>query len=115
MTTVVSRVRDDLTGAVAGQGGDGSLTLIGLLPRLLRPRGFHLYSARSVASRIKGGHAAALLRASHADRGGLGAAVDVLVLLGKQGGARPAARPLQEQPRLFTHKKAKSSVTIHGE
>lgn len=71
--------RDDLTVAVAGQGGDGSLTLIGLLTRILTPRGFHLYSARNVASRIKGGHAAAILRASLADRGGLGDGVDLLV------------------------------------
>ncbi len=79
MTAVGSRVRDDLTVAVAGQGGDGSLTLIGLLTRILSPRGFHLYSARAVASRIKGGHAAARLRASLADRGGLGDHVDLLV------------------------------------
>ncbi|MBI5157977.1 MAG: 2-oxoacid:acceptor oxidoreductase subunit alpha [Acidimicrobiia bacterium] len=79
MTAVVPRLRDDLTVAVAGQGGDGSLTLIGLLTRILSPRGFHLYSARNVASRIKGGHAAARLRASLADRGGLGDHVDLLV------------------------------------
>ena len=79
MTVTATRVRDDLTVAVAGQGGDGSLTLIGLLTRILSARGFHLYSARSVASRIKGGHAAALLRGSLTDRGGLGDAVDLLV------------------------------------
>ena len=90
--TVTSSVRDDLTVAVAGQGGDGSLTLIGLLTRILRPRGFHLYSARSVASRIKGGHAAAVLRASQVDRGCLAGTVDVLVAFDEEAIARIGPR-----------------------
>ena len=61
MTTVTSTV-SDLNAMVAGQGGDGSLTVITLLGNLLGRRGFHLYTAREVASRIKGGHAAALGR-----------------------------------------------------
>lgn len=77
--TAPARLVDDLTVAVSGQGGDGSLTVVTLLGRILTARGFHLYSAREVASRIKGGHAAAVLRASHAPRGGLGDAIDVLV------------------------------------
>jgi 2-oxoglutarate ferredoxin oxidoreductase subunit alpha len=77
--TITTRTLSDVTVAVAGQGGDGSLTVITLLGRILTQRGFHLYSAREVASRIKGGHAAAVLRASHVARGGLGDAIDVLV------------------------------------
>lgn len=69
----------DLTVAVSGQGGDGSLTVVTLLGRMLTARGFHLYSAREVASRIKGGHAAAVMRASLAPRRGLGDGIDVLV------------------------------------
>jgi 2-oxoglutarate ferredoxin oxidoreductase subunit alpha len=88
VTAPATTRRDDLTVAVAGQGGDGSLTLIGLLSRILRRRGFHLYSARRVASRIKGGHAAAVLRGSHADRGGLGDAVDLLVAFDDEAIAR---------------------------
>lgn len=79
MTTLARRTFDDLTVAVSGQGGDGSLTVITLLSRILTRRGFHLYSAREVASRIKGGHAAAVLRASHRRRGGLGDQIDLLV------------------------------------
>lgn len=79
MTVTRSRLRDDITVAVSGQGGDGSLTVATLLGRILGDRGFHMYSARHVASRIKGGHAAAVLRGSVADRGGLGDAIDLLV------------------------------------
>lgn len=87
MTATVP-VRDDITVAVSGQGGDGSLTVITLLARILAARGFHMYSARSVASRIKGGHAAATVRGSVADRGGPGDAVDVLVAFDDEAVAR---------------------------
>ena len=69
----------DLNVMVAGQGGDGSLTVVSLLGLLLARRGFHLYSSRNVASRVKGGHAAALLRGSTVPRGGIGDDLDVLV------------------------------------
>lgn len=59
---------EDLSVMVAGQGGDGSLTLVSLLGDLLGRRGLELYQARNVASRIKGGHAAGYLRASVAAR-----------------------------------------------
>ncbi|HLA67261.1 MAG TPA: 2-oxoacid:acceptor oxidoreductase subunit alpha [Acidimicrobiia bacterium] len=79
MTVTTASTLDDVTVAVSGQGGDGSLTVITLLGRILSARGFHLYSARNVASRIKGGHAAAMVRGSHAYRGGLDGSVDLLV------------------------------------
>lgn len=69
----------DLDVMVAGQGGDGSLTVANLLGILLGRRGFHLYTAREVASRIKGGHAAAVLRGSLTPRGSLGDQLDLLV------------------------------------
>ena len=50
-------VIDDLNVMVAGQGGDGSLTLITLLSDVLGLRGFELYLSRNVASRVKGGTA----------------------------------------------------------
>ncbi|MFP6743290.1 MAG: 2-oxoacid:acceptor oxidoreductase subunit alpha [Alphaproteobacteria bacterium] len=73
------RVLSDINVKVAGQGGDGSLTIITLLTQVLSRRGFHLYSARDVASRIKGGHAAATLRGSTVARGGMGDHIDLLV------------------------------------
>ncbi len=69
----------DLNILVAGQGGDGSLTVINLLSHVLAHRGLHLFSSRDVASRIKGGHAAAMLRASVEKRGGIGDQLEVLV------------------------------------
>jgi len=69
----------DINVKVAGQGGDGSLTTISLLGNALARRGFHLYSTRNVASRIRGGHAAALLRGSIEPRTGMGDNIDVLV------------------------------------
>lgn len=73
------KVREDLTVMVAGQGGDGSLTIIALLSRALLQRGYHIYRTSNIASRIKGGHAAAFMRASVAPRRCLGDRIDLLV------------------------------------
>ncbi|QBI19924.1 2-oxoacid:acceptor oxidoreductase subunit alpha [Egibacter rhizosphaerae] len=78
-STATARQVDDLTVMVAGQGGDGSLNLVNLLADLFGRRGLHLYQARNVESRIKGGHAAAFLRASTADRRCLGDHFDLLI------------------------------------
>ena len=90
MTNVSAR--SDMTMMVAGQGGDGSLTLINLLGDLFAQRGFHLYQSRNVASRIKGGHAAAFLRASMVQRGGLGDSLDLLVAFDQEAIDRAAGR-----------------------
>ena len=58
---------DDLNLVISGQGGDGSLTVATLLAELLTHRGLSVYTERDVLSRIKGGYAAALLRASRED------------------------------------------------
>jgi len=70
---------DDVNVMVAGQGGDGSLTIITLLGNLLGARGFHLYTSRNVASRIKGAHAAGMLRGSVVPRGCIGDHLDILI------------------------------------
>lgn len=69
----------DINVMVAGRGGDGSLTIITLLSKLLSQRGFHMCTTRDVASRIKGGHAAAMLRGSLQPRWNLGDHLDVVV------------------------------------
>jgi len=74
-----NQVREDLTFMVAGQGGDGSLTIIALLSRALLRRGYHIYRTSNIASRIKGGHAAACIRASRQPRHCLGDRIDFLV------------------------------------
>jgi len=74
-----SEARDDLTVMVAGQGGDGSLTIIALLSRALLQRGYYIYRTSNIASRIKGGHAAALMRASIKPRSNLGDHIDILI------------------------------------
>ena len=74
-----AEVRDDLTMMVAGQGGDGSLTIIALLSKALLHRGYHIYRTSDIASRIKGGHAAAYIRASTVPRSNLGDHIDILI------------------------------------
>ena len=74
-----AEVRDDMTVMVAGQGGDGSLTIIALLSKALLHRGYHIYRTSDIASRIKGGHAAALMRASIVPRSTLGDHIDILI------------------------------------
>jgi 2-oxoglutarate ferredoxin oxidoreductase subunit alpha len=87
--TVDARIRvADLNVMVAGQGGDGSLTVATLLGVVLGRRGYHMYTARNVASRIKGGHAAALMRGSTRPRGCMGDHLDVLVAFDDEAVAR---------------------------
>ena len=74
-----AEVCDDLTVMVAGQGGDGSLTIIALLSKALLHRGYNIYRTSDIASRIKGGHAAALMRASIVPRSTLGDHIDILI------------------------------------
>jgi 2-oxoglutarate ferredoxin oxidoreductase subunit alpha len=76
---VAARLVTDFNVIVSGQGGDGSVTLVTLIGDLLRRGGFHLFEARDVSSRVKGGVAAACLRASTVERGGLGDRFDLLV------------------------------------
>jgi 2-oxoglutarate ferredoxin oxidoreductase subunit alpha len=76
---VLKETVSDINVMVAGRGGDGSLTIVTLLSQLLSQRGFHMCSTRNVASRIKGGHAAAMLRGSLVPRWGLGDHFDILV------------------------------------
>lgn len=71
--------REDMTIMVAGQGGDGSLTIIALLSAALLGRGYHVYRTSNIASRIKGGHAAAFLRASRRPRTHLGDRINLLI------------------------------------
>jgi len=67
MTTTEKHL-DDVNVFVSGQGGDGSLTVSTLLSGLLRQRGYNMFTERDVLSRIKGGVAAAGLRASKESR-----------------------------------------------
>ena len=77
--SLTTRAREDVTVMVAGQGGDGSLTVIAFLARALSQRGLYLFRTSNIASRIKGGHAAAVLRGSALRRGCLGDKLDILV------------------------------------
>ena len=58
----VKPVLEDLNVIVAGQGGDGSLTVVNVLADVLRGGGLRVYTERDVLSRIKGGITAATLR-----------------------------------------------------
>jgi 2-oxoglutarate ferredoxin oxidoreductase subunit alpha len=82
------RLIGDLNVMVSGQGGDGSVTLVSLLGDLLRKHGYRLFEARNVGSRVKGGSAAACLRASTVPRGGLGDRFDLLVAFDREAVAQ---------------------------
>ena len=79
MTVETRRSITDLNVMVAGQGGDGSLTVVKLLGILLARRGLHMYIARNIPSRTRGGHSAALLRGSIVPRQCVGDRIDLLV------------------------------------
>ena len=70
---------EDLNVIAAGQGGDGSLTVVNVLADVLRSNGMRVYTERDVLSRIKGGITAATLRAFAGDRLCIGSHIDLLV------------------------------------
>lgn len=80
----MTRAVEDLSVVVAGQGGDGSVTLVSLLGRAAAGRGYHVYEAREVGSRVKGGPAVASLRVSTLARRGVGDSTDLLVAFDPQ-------------------------------
>lgn len=72
-------LRDDIALMIGGQGGDGTLTVVNLLGRVFRDIGLNIYDARNVLSRIRGGHADGVIRASTRDIFSIGDNIDVLV------------------------------------
>jgi 2-oxoglutarate/2-oxoacid ferredoxin oxidoreductase subunit alpha len=77
-------VLEDVNVIVAGQGGDGSLTVITMLAEMLRMNGLNVYTERDVLSRIRGGHAAATMRAFTGDRYCIGSNINLLVALDEE-------------------------------
>ena len=75
----VKPVLEDLNVIVAGQGGDGSLTVVNVLADVLRGGGLRVYTERDVLSRIKGGITAATLRAYNGERLCISSHIDLLV------------------------------------
>jgi 2-oxoglutarate ferredoxin oxidoreductase subunit alpha len=86
MTTTVeeqrpfeAELRQDLCIMIGGQGGDGTLTVVNLLGSCFRNMGLNIYDARNVLSRIRGGHADGVIRASTKPIYSTGDQIDVLV------------------------------------
>jgi len=77
-------VLDDVSVIVAGQGGDGSLTVITMLADLFRNSGLNVYTERDVLSRIRGGHAAATMRAFTGEKYCIGSKITLLLALDEE-------------------------------
>ena len=72
-------LKDDICLMIGGQGGDGTLTVVNLLGKVFRDQGLNIYDARNVLSRIRGGHADGVIRASTEPIFSIGNQVDILV------------------------------------
>ena len=72
-------LKQDICIMIGGQGGDGTLTVVNLLGSCFRNIGLNVYDARNVLSRIRGGHADGVIRASTGQVLSTGDQVDVLV------------------------------------
>ena len=96
-----ARHLDDLNMICSGQGGDGSLTVTTILADLLRRNGLHVYTERDVLSRIKGGYAAASLRASAPERHAMGDRLEVVVAFEEEGIRRAVPRMAQDAVVVF--------------
>ncbi len=77
-------ILEDINVIVAGQGGDGSLTVVTLLAELMRNYGLNVYTERDVLSRIRGGHTSATLRAFSGQRYCIGSNINLLVALDEE-------------------------------
>jgi 2-oxoglutarate/2-oxoacid ferredoxin oxidoreductase subunit alpha len=73
------KLRNEICIMIGGQGGDGTLTVVNLLGRIFRNIGLNVYDARNVLSRIRGGHADGVIRASCNEIYSTGDQIDVLV------------------------------------
>jgi 2-oxoglutarate ferredoxin oxidoreductase subunit alpha len=71
--------KEDICIMIGGQGGDGTLTVVSLLGSSFRNIGMDVYEARNVLSRIRGGHADGVIRASINPIFSTGNKVDLLV------------------------------------
>jgi 2-oxoglutarate ferredoxin oxidoreductase subunit alpha len=74
-----AELKNDLSIMIGGQGGDGTLTVVNLLGSTFRNIGFGIYDARNVLSRIRGGHADGVIRASTKPIYSIGDQIDILV------------------------------------
>ncbi len=92
MNAAVKPTLKDLNVIVAGQGGDGSLTVVNVLADVLRTGGMRVYTERDVLSRIKGGITAATLRAYAGERLCIGSHIDLLVAFDVAAVAKHAYR-----------------------
>ncbi|MHB2037319.1 MAG: 2-oxoacid:acceptor oxidoreductase family protein, partial [Nitrososphaerales archaeon] len=72
-------VKDGICIMIGGQGGDGTLTAVSLLGNAFRNLGLNIYDSRNVLSRIRGGHADGVIRASVREIYSIGDQVDILV------------------------------------
>lgn len=71
--------KEDIAVMIGGQGGDGTITVVSLLGFVFRNLGLNIYDARNVLSRIRGGHADGVIRASTSEVYSIGDQVDVLI------------------------------------
>jgi len=74
----------DVSVMIGGQGGDGTLTVSDLLGRYFRTQGLHIYTSRTVLSRIRGGHADASVRASQEPVAAVKSNVDLILAFDKE-------------------------------
>lgn len=79
VATRTTQVLEDVNVMVGGQGGDGTLTVVALLGRVFRSMGLNVYDSRNVLSRIRGGHADGIIRASTRKIFNIGDKLQILV------------------------------------
>ncbi len=103
MTASTERRIEDVNVVVSGQGGDGSLTVSTILADLLRERGLNVYTERDVLSRIKGGVAAAGLRASRSLRFGRGDKLELVISFDIEGIEKTAGQLAPDAAVIYDH------------
>src|SRR5208283_1556192 len=107
-----SVLREDICIMIGGQGGDGTLTVVNLLGRIFRDSGLHIYDARNVLSRIRGGHADGVIRTSVREIYSIGDQVDVLVAFDEEAVQAGFSELSENAVILFDNSKGQLSENL---
>lgn len=111
-STTKTVLKDDICIMIGGQGGDGTLTVVSLLGNAFRNIGMNIYDARNVLSRIRGGHADGVIRASEREIFSVGDHVDILIAFDEEAVEAGISELSSDAVIVFDSSKGNLSETL---
>ena len=109
-----SILMEDICIMIGGQGGDGTLTVVNLLGSSFRNIGMDVYDSRNVLSRIRGGHADGVIRASTKPIFSTGDKIDILVAFDEEAVVAGLSELSPDATIVFDSSKGELSEKLMG-